>query len=597
MLGSQDIGNSYFEGAKSVTGTGTCANGSPWKFKDVTLNNPTLTAEGELDNCWVTGLVFTSSAGVTADSVRGIRCQSGVAGVATPPITFAAVTKATTAEFRSWFGGGTWTFTSDCVVSIEVIDGGIHTITTGGGDVELRGKPNTVTLTSSGSSASTIHCITGAITIAGTGGTVTITGLHSGITDNSGGNVVITDNSGDVTDIAEILADTSHADYGNAKLVRSTTPANTLDVSATGEAGLDFNNVKDASVAHTLTNITVPTTITVTDRVTADVTYIHGVALTETVDGYLAAAFVKLFDVATPVLVASDVMRGTNSAALAATALSTAVWTGTKAGYIDIAISSRGTGTALDAAGVRSAVGLASANLDTQLNAIPTTPMRGTDSANTTVPDVAGTAAGLHGTTDGLVGALNDLDAAGVRTAVGLASASLDTQLSAIPTTPMRGTDSANTTVPDAAGAAATLHATTDVLVSAIPTTAMRGTDSAAKAGDKMALVDGEDAYHADVQLTRDVDNSRDEYTVIWYKNAIVVTSGITEAKIRVVKRADGTDLIALTEMTEVGSTGTYKYDEATNRVTAGEAVRTEATAKIDGTTRIWPRVLGRDSA
>lgn len=67
-----------------------------------------------------------------------------------------------------------------------------------------------------------------------------------------------------------------------------------------------------------------------------DVTSIHGSALTETVGGYLAAAFTKLFDVATPVLVASEVMRGT-------------------------------------------------------------------DGANTTTPDVAGTAATLHGTTDGLI--------------------------------------------------------------------------------------------------------------------------------------------------------------------------------------------------
>lgn len=48
---------------------------------------------------------------------------------------------------------------------------------------------------------------------------------------------------------------------------------------------------------------------------------------------------------------------------------------------------------------------------------------------NTVVPDAAGTAAGLHSTTDGLISALNDLDAAGVRSAVGLASANLDTQL------------------------------------------------------------------------------------------------------------------------------------------------------------------------
>lgn len=54
-----------------------------------------------------------------------------------------------------------------------------------------------------------------------------------------------------------------------------------------------------------------------------DVTKIHGSALTETAGGRLAAAFVKLFDVVTPLLVASDVMRGTDSAATAG-ALTTA---------------------------------------------------------------------------------------------------------------------------------------------------------------------------------------------------------------------------------------------------------------------------------
>lgn len=56
----------------------------------------------------------------------------------------------------------------------------------------------------------------------------------------------------------------------------------------------------------------------------------------------------------------------------------------------------------LDASGVRAAVGLASANLDTQLGALPTNA---------------------------------PLDATGIRTAVGLATGNLDTQLSAIPTT------------------------------------------------------------------------------------------------------------------------------------------------------------------
>lgn len=70
-----------------------------------------------------------------------------------------------------------------------------------------------------------------------------------------------------------------------------------------------------------------------------DLTKIHGVALTETIDGYLAAAFTKLFDVVTPLLVASDVMRGTDSAALAATALTDVTWTDAKAAFLDHSIA------------------------------------------------------------------------------------------------------------------------------------------------------------------------------------------------------------------------------------------------------------------
>ena len=51
----------------------------------------------------------------------------------------------------------------------------------------------------------------------------------------------------------------------------------------------------------------------INNKVRTDLVYIHGSALTETA-GQLAAGFTKLFDVATPLLVASDVMRGTDSA-------------------------------------------------------------------------------------------------------------------------------------------------------------------------------------------------------------------------------------------------------------------------------------------
>lgn len=52
--------------------------------------------------------------------------------------------------------------------------------------------------------------------------------------------------------------------FGNAQLVRSTTPANTLDVSATGEAGIDWNNVgtPGATVDLSATSINLADTVT-----------------------------------------------------------------------------------------------------------------------------------------------------------------------------------------------------------------------------------------------------------------------------------------------------------------------------------------------
>ena len=104
------------------------------------------------------------------------------------------------------------------------------------------------------------------------------------------------------------------------------------------------------------------------------------------------------------------------------------------------------------------------------------------------------------------------------------------------------------------------------------------------------------DIYHAEVQIDIDTTNSKDEYTVIWYKNATRQTSGISSPTIQVIKR-DGTNLIASTAMTQIGSTGLYKYDATTTaRQTAGESYIVLVTASINSATREWSRVLGRDS-
>jgi hypothetical protein len=92
--------------------------------------------------------------------------------------------------------------------------------------------------------------------------------------------VVLTDTvttlTGHTAQTGDSYAIVAHADYGNAQLVRSTTPANKLDISSTGEAGLDFANIKNATGATTLTNITVPTVTTVTNEVSADIVKIKG---------------------------------------------------------------------------------------------------------------------------------------------------------------------------------------------------------------------------------------------------------------------------------------------------------------------------------
>lgn len=76
----------------------------------------------------------------------------------------------------------------------------------------------------------------------------------------------------------------------------------------------------------------------------------------------------------------------------------------------------------LDAAGVRAAVGLATANLDTQLDGLPTNAELATALASA---DDAVLAA---------IAALNNLSQANIRTAIGMTAANLDAQLTDLPT-------------------------------------------------------------------------------------------------------------------------------------------------------------------
>lgn len=87
----------------------------------------------------------------------------------------------------------------------------------------------------------------------------------------------------------------------------------------------------------------------------------------------------------------------------------------------------------LDAAGVRSAVGLASANLDTQLDAIPTA-AENASQVRTELTTELGRIDVAVSTRLASASYTAPLDAAGTRSAIGLVSANLDTQLSTIDT-------------------------------------------------------------------------------------------------------------------------------------------------------------------
>lgn len=101
------------------------------------------------------------------------------------------------------------------------------------------------------------------------------------------------------------------------------------------------------------------------------------------------------------------------------------------------------------------------------------------------------------------------------------------------------------------------------------------------------------DVYEFACDLTRDGANTRDEYSLSWRKNGIPVTAGITVPTLEVVTRA-GAVLIAEQAMTAVGN-GVFTFNEATNRITLGEAVRVRGRATIDGDTRDFYDWFGRD--
>lgn len=239
----------------------------------------------------------------------------------------------------------------------------------------------------------------------------------------------LTNYTGNTPQTGDAYAVVNSSTFGNAKLVRSTTPGNTLDVSATGEAGIDWANVGSPTTTVNLTNTSISTLqqIASVSGAVASVTGNVGGNVTGSVGSVVAAVTVGTIN--------ANVITATAIAANALTAAKIATDAIGAAQLAADAVTEIQTGlSTLTAAGVRTAVGLAAANLDTQLSAInakttnlPADPADASDitglfGALTTIVNAVPAAVGdiiIEGTTT-LVMSIRGLNSAAMGLATGL---------------------------------------------------------------------------------------------------------------------------------------------------------------------------------
>lgn len=103
----------------------------------------------------------------------------------------------------------------------------------------------------------------------------------------------------------------------------------------------------------------------------------------------------------------------------------------------------------------------------------------------------------------------------------------------------------------------------------------------------------GTDLYTAKVLLVDDDAGAVDRYVVSWFRNGVVDVTG-TDPKIQVVRVSDGADLVAETSMTEIGSTGRFRFDSS-SRVVSGQTYLAIVSVTLDGSVRSWDQPVGRD--
>ena len=504
ILNGQSIEGASFHGATMITGIGLATVTQP-VFKDCDFGAVTIPPSKMID-CG-----FGKNSGTfTGGSAGEYFMRNGsslVPGSGSPSLVFTGLGFPTGINCRGWKGGSNYTLDSDCTLSHEVLVGGGQTFTTGGANVELRGIFRSATFTLSGAGLVQIIGVTGIVTLSGTATTVVnIFGVASSLADTSV-NTTVSDETVNTTDIDSILTDTDElqTNQGNWLTATGFSTHSAADVwtSATRTLSSFGTLVSDiatavwgagtrtltsfgtliadiwANVARTITG-TVTTDIASRDASKADVSSLATEAtliartliaanyfdpandqvslnrildtlITETNSGDIAKSFSFFYNVSpTTTKTVNDVgVAGVGLTAQQVWEYVTRTLTSGSAPsvvqirtemddnstkLIDIVADTnelqsddipgrlttidgniaaiptvmRGTDNAALASVATEArlAELDAANMPADIDAIPTTPMRGTDNANTVIPDVAGTAATLHGVTDGKIDAV-----------------------------------------------------------------------------------------------------------------------------------------------------------------------------------------------
>ncbi|MCP5016114.1 MAG: hypothetical protein GY938_12715 [Ketobacter sp.] len=284
-LGGQSIEGIAVLGTATITGVGT-ATTTPPTFIDCNFGACTI-PPSELRECGIGNGSGTFTAGSAGQYLLD-NCFSEVPGSGSPVLDFSGVGATTGINNRRWAGGATYTLTSDCTLSHEVLAGGGTTITTGGGDVEVRGIPRSLTVTVSASEKVQFVGIVGPITItdnASVAPEINLYGVCSSLTDGTGSANDYTVSNSSVN--AEV--DTALSDYDgptNAQLdARTLLAASYFDPAADTVATVTtVTNMGGTDSANTVVPMTAALSQTEHDATQAAVSGLNDPTAAEIVD-------------------------------------------------------------------------------------------------------------------------------------------------------------------------------------------------------------------------------------------------------------------------------------------------------------------------